>query len=120
MWLSGKESGEGRPPAKEITSGCCVSLRISRMTFPVIPSIRRAKDSSLWLTANDHLGFGNWANHTFRDRRPLPSSAKSKSRPPGTGSRRLAGRRLDCDDSYSWRILTGPFTRTWHESRKPF
>src|SRR5690606_30533335 len=39
---TGKESGEGSPPPKEITSGCCVNFRISRMALPDMPSIRRA------------------------------------------------------------------------------
>ncbi len=38
---SGNSSGAGRPPAKLITSGCCVTFRISRMALAVMLCARR-------------------------------------------------------------------------------
>ncbi|MEJ1973137.1 MAG: hypothetical protein WDM96_11960 [Lacunisphaera sp.] len=42
-WVTGNNSGAGKPPAKEITSGCAVTFRISRMVDGRIWSMRWAK-----------------------------------------------------------------------------
>ncbi|HTU80851.1 MAG TPA: hypothetical protein VMF61_01900 [Candidatus Acidoferrales bacterium] len=40
--LVGKSSGAGRPPPKEMTSGCCVTLSISRMVDARSRAVRSA------------------------------------------------------------------------------